>query len=127
MQRNSTMALLLFSISACSSATTAFPDGGKDRHVLTAAEMSKSPGWSAWDMIAQLRPEFLRTRGALSPRNPVPVRAEVYVDNMHFGNLESLKTLNAEQIMRIEYLSAGDATTRFGTGHMGGAILIQTK
>ncbi len=89
--------------------------------------MSKSPGWTAWDMIAHLRPEFLRTRGALSPRNPVPVRAEVYVDNMHFGNLESLKTLSAEQIVRVEYLNAGDATTRFGTGHMGGAILIQTR
>lgn len=47
---------------------------------------------------------------------------------MRFGEtVDSLRQLSADQIYRIQYINASDATTRFGTDHFGGAILITTK
>jgi outer membrane receptor protein involved in Fe transport len=63
----------------------------------------------------------------MSPANPIPPRAEVYVDGVHFGDIESLKTISVTVLKRVEYLSAMDATTRFGTNNTGGAILISTR
>lgn len=118
-------------LAACGSVNpSSSPTGfGDKRNIITYEEIkaSKTPGWSAWDLIAQTRPNFLRTRGATSLRDPTPVRAVVYLDGVMYGKLESLRNLNIEEIREIEFLSAGDATTRFGTDHLGGAILIRTR
>lgn len=100
-----------------------------NRNLITYEEIkaTRTPGWSAWDLIAQTRPNFLRSRGATSLRDPTPVRAVVYLDGVMYGRLETLHSLNVEDIREIEFISAGDATTRFGTDHLGGAILIRTR
>ena len=103
--------------------------GVRNRSVLTAEEIEvqKAGAWTAYDVIARMRPEFLRSRGASSLRNSVPATAVVYVDDMKYGGINSLKAFSAGQIWRIEYINAADATTRFGTDHLGGAILITTR
>jgi hypothetical protein len=88
---------------------------------------NRTPGSNAWDLIAHLRPNFLRTRGTTSFRDLSQVSAIVYLDGVWYGKIESLKSLNIEEIREIEFLSPGDATTRFGTDHLGGAILIHTR
>ena len=35
--------------------------------------------------------------------------------------------MGGDQIQRIEYINAADATTRYGTDHVGGALLIKTR
>jgi hypothetical protein len=125
--------VLAFSIfvSACSSAGTTAGHGSSfdKRNIITFEEIkaAKTPGSSAWDLIAQVRPTFLRTRGTKSLRDLTQVRAVVYLDGIRYGNLESLRSLNAEDIREIEFMDSGDATTRFGTDHLGGAILIRTR
>jgi hypothetical protein len=74
-----------------------------------------------------MRPEYLRNRGTVSIKNNTQATAVVYVDGTKYGDLESLRNVSAEHIFRIDYLSASDATTRYGTDHVGGAILITTK
>ncbi len=103
--------------------------GIRDRSILTAEEiqMQKAGAWTAYDVISRLRPEYLRSRGASSLRTTTPPTAVVYLDEIKYGNINSLKSLSADQILRIEYINASDATTRFGTDHLGGAILITTK
>lgn len=103
--------------------------GFRNRMVLTLEEIqaSHTSGSSAYDLIAQLRPEFLRSRGSSSLRRTETPKAVVYVDAMRYGDIGSLRTVSAAQIQYIQYLSALDATTRFGTNHFGGAILISTK
>ena len=125
------IALALFlSVAACGSGPS--PTGGlgfRNRSILTAEEIeaSRAIGWTAYDLIAQLRREYLRSRGPSSLRSLAPVTAVIYVDDMRFGELESLRTISADQIRSIQYINAADATTRFGTDHFGGAILIHTK
>ena len=130
MQRTIIALTLFLSVAACGSGPS--PTGGlgfRNRSVLTAEEIdaSRSGSWTAYDLIAGLRPEYLRSRGSSSLRNLAPVTATVYVDEMRFGDLEALRTMSADQILFIQYVNAADATTRFGTDHFGGAILITTK
>ncbi len=103
--------------------------GLRNRSVLTLEEieLDKAGGRSAYDLIARLRPEYLRSRGSSSLLTNEPTTAMVYVDEMRFGDLASLRTFSAAQIYRVQYINAADATTRFGSDHLGGAILITTR
>ena len=74
-----------------------------------------------------MRPHFLRSRGATSFSDPSPVRAVIYLDGVFYGKLETLKSLNVDGIHEIQFINSGDATTRFGIDHLGGAILISTR
>lgn len=120
---------LHLAISACGSGPAPSAGLGLRRTLLTAEEIATAKGgaWTAYDVISRLRPEFLRSRGRSSLTTSDPATAVVYVDEIRFGELNSLKTITADQILLIEYINAADATTRFGTDHTGGAILITTK
>lgn len=80
---------------------------------------------TAFDAVRRLRPAFLRGRPSGSMRlDPDPIW--VYVDGMKAGGPEALENIQIAQVFEIRKLSATDATTRFGTNHTNGAILIKT-
>ena len=51
----------------------------------------------------------------------------VYVDGIRIGTVQALSGIPATNVREIRRLDTRDATTRFGTGHTAGAILIFTK
>ena len=113
---------------ACSSAT----QGGArtpstSRRMLLADEIQAVPATSAYEAVSRLRPEWLRRRGQVSIRDPRAGEVVVYLDGVRFGGPGSLRNIRAESILQMDYLDASDATTRFGTGHGGGAILVRTR
>jgi hypothetical protein len=69
--------------------------------------------------VSRLRPRWLQPRGG--PNGDPPV---LYVNGARRGNVNQLASFLATEIERIEFMSAADATTRYGTGHRGGAILV---
>ena len=52
---------------------------------------------------------------------------QVYVDNLHQGDVDHLHSRQLAGIIEIRYYSPSDATTRWGTGVAGGAIEIITR
>ncbi len=100
-------------------------------NVIRAEEIQQSlanvPLRTAYDVIQYLRPQFLRQRGTTSGTASGPAMPVVYVNGMRYGGVRSLKNIFTEQVLEIRYLSPSDATTRFGIGHTGGAILVTTK
>lgn len=91
---------------------------------LTGEEVRASTGENLYDAIRQLRTRWLRPRGQSSftmPESTIPV---VYVNDVQFGALDALYSMHVNDVMHVRYLSPADATTRFGTGHAGGAILV---
>ena len=42
------------------------------------------------------------------------------------SSLSEIESYQLSEIERMEYMSSSDATTRFGTGYAGGAILVYT-
>ena len=99
----------------------------KDRNMITADEIARANASNAYEIIERLRPAFLRTRGAESLQNTAPPTPIIYLDGMRYGTLQSLVNVPAMGIVSIQYLSAIDATQRFGFDNSGGAILITTK
>ena len=84
---------------------------------------------NALQVIEKLRPQMLRSRGTGSPTDATGETSQpkVYVDNVAYGGVSTLTNLNAAQIREIQFFRSGDATTRWGTGHMGGVILVTMK
>ena len=93
---------------------------------------------TAYDVIQRLRPHFLRERatGSITApfnekgnRNPAAAKTpvQVYINGTKAGIAAvSLREILASAVIDIVYLDASDATTRFGTGHDNGAVMVAT-
>jgi hypothetical protein len=124
MARRALLLILASAVAACSTAGTAGTAGSRSpRNIITAEDIASTPVATAYDLVQRLRPDFLRTRGS----NQVHNQAQVYVDGIHLGALNTLRTIRAGEVLGIRYLNAVDATTRYGTGHPGGVIEVQTR
>lgn len=109
---------------ACSSNKGLYRDYRFARNYIFIDEIQNSAAMNAYDLIRTLRPLWLRERGPKSARSGMASYPVVYVDGQRHGNINSLATLPAGNIVQIQYMNTGDATIRFGEGHSGGAILI---
>lgn len=140
--RISTVIASLALVAGCASATAG--PGGKnvDRNLITADEIRGSSATNAYDVIARLRPQFLRTRGTIptggmTSRNDAgssqqgqlagTVQIAVYLDDTVIGSVDALKQIESSAIEEIRYYSAADATTKWGTGNSAGAIQVITR
>ena len=100
----------------------------KDPNVITSEELASRSTLTARQAIEQLRPQFLRTRGTTTLGN-AQTKDEiwVYVDGTRMGDLQVLNSIGVHEIREIRYLNPSEATNRYGTGHVQGAILITRK
>ncbi|MEK6566904.1 MAG: hypothetical protein AABZ41_09395 [Bacteroidota bacterium] len=110
-------------VTVCFLAVSCGPGGGLQtggmRDAITAEEIAAANAFNAYDAVTKLRPLFLQQRGSSPP--------VVYVDNVRYGTPATLRDISTTNIQRIEYIGASDATTRFGTGHSGGVIMVSMK
>ena len=120
---------LAVGLGGCSAATAGGSDGSRD--LITREEIERTGAQTAYEVVRQLRPEFLIVRGSMGLNSTRPrergAEPVVYVDGVRFGNLDSLHSIRMGDLLEIRRLSGADATTRFGTGHAGGAILVRTR
>ena len=132
------MAAVVVAVSSgCSSsgssntATGAPRTPSRQQNVITAAEIAEraAEASNALQIVQKLRPQMLTTRGRFSPADSsdAGARPKVVVDGVAYGQIENLVNVNAVSVGEIRYLNATDATTRFGTGYVGGVILVTTK
>lgn len=124
MSRRAWLPLTIVVLLACGGSRA---QGTRDRTVITEREIQESALLDAFEVVRALRPEFLRTRGTSSFRATDPVEAQVYVDGVRTGDPETLRRLPRDVVREIRYIDAREATTRYGTGHGAGAILVATK
>ena len=76
--------------------------------------------------VEDLRRRWLQPRRSPTLLNPGSFYARVVVDGIPRGELRELSILGTENIESMRYLSPTDATTRYGTGYMGGVIEVTT-
>jgi hypothetical protein len=107
---------LIVGLAGCASTGGGRPPGATADRIVQEEflEVGDVDGYLA---IQRLRSAWLRVRNQVEP----PV---VYVNGARWGYLEQLSSIRARGIALAERINATDATTRFGTGHTGGAILI---
>ena len=106
------------------------PGSGRtaDSQLITEDEIVASKAPNAFEVIQKLRANFLTYRGETSltkkQSNPFPT---VYVDGQEFGPISTLRTISASEISTIRLFRSWEASTKYGTGNMGGVIAITTR
>lgn len=123
--------LIMLIGSACASSGT----GGTPRSspdLITTAEINSTTAASAYDLVLRLRPNWLRQGrpasiggGAISRQVLV-----VYLDGNRLGGVETLRTLSANGIRSMQFLSATRAAVVLrdpGSEALAGAIVVNTR
>lgn len=116
--------VLLVFLSGCA-ASSAGVDGASTRRsstLITEEEFAEVVTiGTLWDAIERLRSPWLRSRGG---RTGYPV---VFVNGTRFGELDSLRAIQVTDVATARLVSAGDATTLYGTGYPAGIIDVRTR
>lgn len=115
---------LMIGLAGCASGSGGSGSGssgsGSGPNRLTAADLVNQQELDLYDAIRQLRGRWLTSRGRGTPR--------VVVDGSpRQSGIDELRSLRVSDVQEIEFLSASNATTRFGTGYDAGAILVTTR
>ena len=104
------------------------PDEALKQELITEDEIDASRASTALEAIQRLRVGFLTYRGETSldrtKSQPYPT---VYVDGIEYGPIGTLRTIPALEVSTIRLYRSWEATTKFGSGHMGGVIAITTR
>lgn len=113
------LAMAALGLGGCATSTSGGGGGGGNRNLIGSEELQEVLDLNAYEAVRRLRPAWLRSRTTDGP--------SVYVDGMRGGGMDDLRTLDTADIQEIRFLSASDATTRFGTNNVDGAILVTTR
>ena len=126
--------VLALVVSACASsqdtpfggefATSAAASQGNSR-LIVRAQLERLAGQSAWRAVETLNPRWLRSRSVSV--NYGPSYARVVVDGTVRRVLTDLYRMSTNNIETMRYLSATDATTKYGTGYAGGVIEVTMR
>ena len=103
----------------------ASPSTGGGFGDITREELDRDAFGNAYRAIERLRRTWLRRRGAQTAYN-LDNRPAVYLNGVRM-EFRELSGISDDHIERISLLSPTDATTRFGTNHTAGAIMIVTR
>ncbi|MCH1571666.1 MAG: hypothetical protein L7S64_10000 [Longimicrobiales bacterium] len=111
---------LAFGVAGCASS-----GGGPNRPAgssstrIVRAELATLPDMDAFLAIERLRPRWLQSRAGDV--------VQLYIDGSRRSNVRDLQSMRISEVEQMEYMSASDATTRYGTGHAGGAVLVTSR
>lgn len=98
----------------------------RSENLITSDELSGSTAQNVFQAVQVLRPGWLRSRARTSlGAGGSADGLWVYMDNTRYGGIDALRQLPLTGIIEIRYLDPAEATTRFGTGHTLGAIVIR--
>jgi hypothetical protein len=115
-----------FLVAACSH-TRPMGDGVSSADDITEEEIATISASNAYEVIRRLRGNFLSVRGRTTLMGTSSAEPTVYVDDQAYGPVSSLRTIPASQVAHIRLYRSWEATTKYGTGNMGGVIAVTTK
>ena len=101
---------------------TAVRRGGPN--LILRAELEEYRGESAYRTIDLIRRRWVRPIRSSAARS---VYARVVIDGSRRRELSDLRSMSVDAIETMRYLSATDATTKYGTGYLGGVIEVTTR
>ena len=123
--RYAAVAVVLLAAACASSGSGERPSN----NVINVEQIAATRAQNAYEIVEQLQPGWMMSRGPQSLTNPGAPHptASVYLDGIHAGDLQYLKTIAANNIAEIRYYTAAEASARFGMGHPRGVIAVTSK
>lgn len=108
---------------ATTSTTAPRPARGPANQITTAEiEAATSELRTALDLVQRLRPAMLRARDASASADVL-----AYVDGVRLGTWQALDQVQRSLIREIRYYSPLEATQKWGTGHLSGAVEVSLR
>ena len=119
---------LLLVPAACATSPVAggATDGTSSRDWIMRDEMDKGNWANAYEVVRNLRPQWLRVRGRDTIMGE-PGGVQVVLDDVRLGGTDVLRTLPVSGITYLQWLDGITASQRWGTGFGNGAIFISTR
>ncbi len=117
----------------CGGATPGLPGASqipRTPSILTGEEIAAAHAdvGTAYAAVARLRPNWLAPHGPMSSNPQASDRAAIYVDGQPYGELESLKNIQAYQVADIRYYDVTQSGARFGIrAGMCGVIEVRSR
>jgi hypothetical protein len=113
-------------LTACSSTGTRSGSGSSsDQNRLTNQEIREvDPNLTLLEVINRVRPQWLTRHGGTPLQEASDV--VVYRDDIRMGGRDALREIRMDIVTSVRYLSASEATGRYGLNHQHGAILVTT-
>lgn len=119
--------LLVSALSSCASAGQTPSEFG-DPDVITREEIEESTASTAYDLVLNARPQWLRTRGLATLAQAAGEEdIVVYMNNARLGFRDAMRRVPLGAVQYLRFFNARQATYRWGGGHLHGAILISTE
>lgn len=106
-------------LAACASGGGSSGGPRRSTNLITTDELADYTTFTVHDAIRRLRPRWLVSRGGGSPT--------VVMDGARMGGIEALRSLSVSDVDSLRFLSAADATMRFGTNFPDGAIEVTSR
>jgi len=116
---------LLLLVTACHQ--QASTGHASQRYVITQEEIEASTASNVYDLIAQLRADFLKDRGKISIRTNQHEKAVVFLNDQEYGILETMRNIPIGRISEIQYYPGTEAVNRFGAQYGGGVVFLVSR
>lgn len=117
------LAVLLFGFAACTNSRASTSKSARsDSSLITSDQIVKHRFANAYEAVEALHSNWLLNKSADSFNAPSQVR--VYVDNTFLGPVESLRSINPNNVRSIRHFDGVAATARWGIDHGAGVILV---
>jgi hypothetical protein len=128
--------VIALTVSACASSSGSPSTQGANRdanesvrgtsRLIVRAQLAQLAGRSAFEAVEQFNQRWLRSARGTSVRG-VASYPRVVVDGMNRGDVGIHRQIRSEDVESMRFISASDATTKYGTGFTGGAIEVTTR
>jgi len=96
-------------------------------NVITEDEIRDNGAGTIYEVIAQLRPEYLRDRGPAALTGGARDVAIVFLNSQEYGPLSILNQVAASDISEVRYYSGIDAVIKFGRAYGNGVIQLISR
>lgn len=117
--------LLTVALLGCASGGTSSRSAPVDRDVITSEEIRASNAQTVYHLVLALRPRWLKDRNRQGFGQPSSIA--LYYEGARVGSAERLREYQTSDMEEIRYLSASEATLRYGTDHTMGAIQLTAR
>ena len=96
-------------------------------NVITEDEIRAAHEASIYDVVAKLRPQFLRDRGPVDLVGGARDVATVFLNDQEYGPISLMRDLPASDFAEVRYYSGIDAVTKFGRYYGNGVIQLISR
>jgi hypothetical protein len=119
--------LLAIGLTACASTGGASQKGVSSNQITLSELPVDVTGKSAYQVVKEYKSHWLRKRGQSSINAKDAISVYLDTNQTRFGDVESLRELQAINVDAIEWLDSQRAQFRYGLDNTQGVILVHMK